>query len=333
MRLRTQPIAALVLGVLALPVPAAAQAGGAPSPSPTGGAEYSAPLSKAKPSNAERPVASEFSVAPRAVTLGGRPARISFRIDDPLSRTVRVRLAFVRVGERRPTARLDLGRRPTGRVVTVTWPGTGAGAVPAGEYVVRLHAVDERGLRLLRGARSSGRATLTVRPKAEPKPEPGPDPVPDPTPPAGPAPPTVSGRFPIAGPYDFGGDEARFGAARTGHTHQGQDITAKEGTPVLAPTAGTVMWRAYQEDGAGYYLVIRGDGAARDYVFMHLREDSLLVGKGDRVGAGQRVAEVGNTGRSFGAHLHFEIWEGGWYTDDGRPVDPRPQLERWAAGR
>jgi murein DD-endopeptidase MepM/ murein hydrolase activator NlpD len=61
---------------------------------------------------------------------------------------------------------------------------------------------------------------------------------------------------------------------------------------------------------------------------MHLQRGSLLVGKGDRVAAGQRLASVGNTGRSFGAHLHFEIWDGPWYAG-GHAIDPLPFLKAW----
>ena len=63
---------------------------------------------------------------------------------------------------------------------------------------------------------------------------------------------------------------------------------------------------------------------------MHLRSGSIPVSTGDPVRTGQLVGEVGNTGRSFGAHLHFEIWVGGWFSG-GAPVDPLPFLQAWAA--
>jgi murein DD-endopeptidase MepM/ murein hydrolase activator NlpD len=141
---------------------------------------------------------------------------------------------------------------------------------------------------------------------------------------------TVSGIFPVQGAYSFGGEGARFGAGRTGHVHQGQDIVAAEGTPVVTPVAGIVHWRAYQAGGAGYYVVIRGDDG-RDYAFMHFQAGSTLVEKGQRVAAGQRLASVGNTGDSQGAHLHFEIWPDGWYASpDSHPIDPLPDLLAWA---
>jgi murein DD-endopeptidase MepM/ murein hydrolase activator NlpD len=135
--------------------------------------------------------------------------------------------------------------------------------------------------------------------------------------------------FPVAGPFDLGGDDARFGARRKGHRHQGQDIVAAEGTPVVAPYAGTVEFVRFQRNGAGWYIVLDGDGEDRDYVFMHLRRGSITVAAGQPVAAGQAIAQVGNTGSSSGAHLHFEVWVGGWY-DGGEPIDPLALLREWA---
>lgn len=142
--------------------------------------------------------------------------------------------------------------------------------------------------------------------------------------------PTVAGVFPVRGTFSLGGDDARFGAGRTGHRHQGQDIAAALGTPVVAPVAGTVWWKANQPSGAGIYLVLRGAADGRDYVFMHLKRGSVLVTPGQTVSAGQQLAQVGSTGASSGPHLHFEIWVGGWASRDGTPIDPLPQLQRWA---
>jgi murein DD-endopeptidase MepM/ murein hydrolase activator NlpD len=135
--------------------------------------------------------------------------------------------------------------------------------------------------------------------------------------------------FPIQGSFSFGGKDSRFGAGRPGHIHQGQDMSAPLGTPVVSPWAGTVEAVKYQAGGAGYYVVVDGDDEDRDYVFMHLRKGSILVERGQAVAKGQQLAEVGSTGSSTGPHLHFEIWvEGGWYTG-GRPVDPLPFLQAW----
>lgn len=147
-----------------------------------------------------------------------------------------------------------------------------------------------------------------------------------PTPPASP---TVPGVFPVLGPWTFGGAGARFGAGRPGHIHQGQDVVAASGQAIVAPVSGTIVWHANQPSGAGYYLVEHGaDG--RDYVFMHLLRGSELVAVGDAVRAGEQLAQVGATGDASGPHLHFEIWVGGWAQRGGAPIDPLPQLKRWA---
>ena len=137
-------------------------------------------------------------------------------------------------------------------------------------------------------------------------------------------------RFPLAGPFTFGGSGSRFGAGRGDRTHQGQDMAAAEGTPVVAPRTGTVEVVRYQASGAGHYIVLDGDGEDRDYVFMHLRTGSVLVTEGQRVRIGAPLGQVGNTGISFGPHLHFEVWVGGgWYTG-GKPIDPLPLLRAWS---
>ena len=135
--------------------------------------------------------------------------------------------------------------------------------------------------------------------------------------------------FPVAGPYALGGEDAVFGAPRRGHTHMGHDVSALRGTPVVAPFAGVIAWVRYQRAGAGHYVVLDADDQ-RDYVFMHLRRGSIPVAQDQRVAAGEQIGEIGSSGRSFGPHLHFEVWVGGWYEQGGEPVDPLPLLQSWA---
>ena len=82
-------------------------------------------------------------------------------------------------------------------------------------------------------------------------------------------------RFPLTGNFSFGGEGARFGAGRPGHIHQGQDVVADSGTPIVAPYSGKISYVAYQ-DAAGYYVVEHADDG-RDYVFMHLIKGSAAV--------------------------------------------------------
>ncbi|SEH11540.1 Peptidase family M23 [Thermoleophilum album] len=139
----------------------------------------------------------------------------------------------------------------------------------------------------------------------------------------------LANAFPLRGPWRLPGPDGRFGAPRADHRHEGQDLVAAEGTPVVAPAAGQVVRVAYQPGGAGHYVVLRDPRMRRDYVFMHLRERSITVVEGQTVATGARIAEVGSTGRSSGPHLHFEVWVGRW-RDGGRPIDPLPLLETWA---
>jgi murein DD-endopeptidase MepM/ murein hydrolase activator NlpD len=169
---------------------------------------------------------------------------------------------------------------------------------------------------------------VKARHKAKPKAQPV-----QPSQPTTPAPsaPPVAGIFPLVGSYSFGEADARFGATRNGHVHEGQDVIAASGTPIVAPVSGTVLWQADQPGGAGIYVVLHG-GDGRDYVFMHIKKDTVLVAVGDAVRAGEQLAQVGATGDASGPHLHFEIWIGGWGTTTGQPIDPLPQLQRWAGG-
>jgi murein DD-endopeptidase MepM/ murein hydrolase activator NlpD len=133
--------------------------------------------------------------------------------------------------------------------------------------------------------------------------------------------------FPVRGKHEFGHAGARFGAGRTGHSHQGQDVFARCGTPMVAARAGKVIYKGYHS-AAGYYLVVAGSGTGQDYLYAHLRAPAL-VGKGDRVYTGQPIGEVGETGNAHGCHLHFELWSSpGWYKG-GRPFDPLSELQRW----
>jgi murein DD-endopeptidase MepM/ murein hydrolase activator NlpD len=132
--------------------------------------------------------------------------------------------------------------------------------------------------------------------------------------------------FPVRGPHDYGGAGSRFGADRGDHRHQGQDIAAAQGTPLVAAHDGQVAFRQYQASGAGHYLVIHGaDGT--DSVYMHLPRRSKLR-PGERVLAGERLGKVGCTGSCTGPHLHFELWTPHWY-DGGSAFDPLRRLKRW----
>lgn len=135
--------------------------------------------------------------------------------------------------------------------------------------------------------------------------------------------------FPILGRHEFGMGAGRFGAARSGHTHQGQDVMAACGTPLVAARGGKVQYAGYQS-AAGNYVVIDGRGTPNDFLYAHMAEPSPLH-TGDTVRTGQPIGIVGDTGDAEGCHLHFEMWgPPGWY-EGGSPFDPLPELEKWDA--
>jgi murein DD-endopeptidase MepM/ murein hydrolase activator NlpD len=316
---------ACVALLAALPSAASAQGGGAAAPSgggsqqgggggsqqdgrggsQAGGVSFGAPVpgkeagTKAtrRPARRKRRGATlltSFELPRKHVYLHGRPARIRFTLSG--RRAVHVRLRVLRAVDRAPVATIDLGERAPGEH-TAAFTGLETGAALAeGTYLLRLAG---RGLR--RAPTASSTAGVEVSHYA----------------------------FPIAGTFDWGGEGSRFGARRHGHSHQGQDLTAAEGTPVVAPRGGLVEVVQYQAAGAGHYVVLDADHEDHDYVFMHLRTGSITVQEGDRVRTGQAIGAVGNTGSSTGPHLHFEIWVGGWYTG-GAPIDPLPLLQSWA---
>jgi murein DD-endopeptidase MepM/ murein hydrolase activator NlpD len=133
--------------------------------------------------------------------------------------------------------------------------------------------------------------------------------------------------FPILGAHDYGGAAGRFGASRAGHTHEGQDVMAACGTPLIAARGGRVQYAGYQA-AAGNYIVIDGRGTSYDMGYMHLLEPSPLQ-EGMTVRTGEPIGLVGQTGDATACHLHFEIWTApGWY-EGGSPIDPLPYLKQW----
>jgi murein DD-endopeptidase MepM/ murein hydrolase activator NlpD len=135
--------------------------------------------------------------------------------------------------------------------------------------------------------------------------------------------------FPVRGAHNYGQSGARFGAGRSGHSHQGQDVMSSCGTKLVAARGGVVKFKGYQGN-AGNYLVIDAEGEDSDQAYMHLASPSPLD-KGDRVYTNQFIGPVGQTGDATACHLHFEMWSApGWY-DGGAPFDPLPYLQAWDA--
>jgi murein DD-endopeptidase MepM/ murein hydrolase activator NlpD len=98
--------------------------------------------------------------------------------------------------------------------------------------------------------------------------------------------------------------------------HTGLDFPAPIGTPIYAAAGGVVVTNEYHPQYGNMLEVDHGN----DLVTRYAHASRILVKKGDLVKRGQRIADVGNTGRSTGAHLHFEVWV------QGVPQDPQKFL-------
>ncbi len=101
--------------------------------------------------------------------------------------------------------------------------------------------------------------------------------------------------------------------------HNGLDLAAPLGTPIAAPSAGTVdtILIEYGKRNTGRYVILdHGNGLSTFY--SHLND--ILVKKGQRVARGETIATVGNTGLSTGPHLHFEVRE------NGESIDPSDRI-------
>jgi murein DD-endopeptidase MepM/ murein hydrolase activator NlpD len=129
--------------------------------------------------------------------------------------------------------------------------------------------------------------------------------------------------FPVAGTHTFGDG---FGAARSGHSHMGQDIMAACGTPLVAVSRAKVKFVSFQSL-AGNYVVIRNKKLHQDYMYAHLAARASVT-KGTVVQPGQQIGIVGQTGDATACHLHFELWLGKWYRG-GHAVDPLPYLQTY----
>ena len=98
-----------------------------------------------------------------------------------------------------------------------------------------------------------------------------------------------------------------------GHSalHTGLDFPASNGTPILAAAGGVVVAQEYHPAYGNMVEIDHGN----DLVTRYAHASSVLVKKGDLVKRGQKIAEVGSTGRSTGSHLHFEVLVQGVFQD------------------
>lgn len=91
--------------------------------------------------------------------------------------------------------------------------------------------------------------------------------------------------------------------------HNGVDLAAPNGSPILAAYDGEVVAAAYSGSMGNYVMIDHGDSLYT--IYMHA--SALYVSKGDLVAKGEQIAAVGSTGRSTGPHLHFGVRKNGSY--------------------
>jgi len=228
-------------------------------------------------------------VTPRHAYFAGRQVEITFGLVAPAPLVLQIDIVRDRTDQ--PVRRLD-ATAEVGETQLVAWDGlTGGGEVaPNGSYRVRIRSPDGR-------VRRGGAFTLR------------------------------SHTYPVRGRHADRGAAGAFGVGRNGgRRHEGFDINAACGTPLVAARGGSVVRAGYDPVLYGNVVIIRGERTQRDYWYSHLKNATRLR-VGDHVRTGQRIGSVGATGnaRTIGCHLHFEL------RSRGRPTDPAPRLRAWDA--
>ena len=227
-------------------------------------------------------------VSPRHAYFAGRPVAFTFAI--AAAAPLDLRVDVVRAASGRVVRSWALPAVAPGPRIAATWDGVTAGGdvAASGRYRVRIAAADGT-------TRAAGSFTLR------------------------------SHVYPIRGRHADRGPAGEFGVGRSGgRTHEGFDVDARCGTPVLAARGGVVVRAGHDPVLYGNVVIIRGERTRRDYWYSHLLRTPRLRA-GDRVTTGRRIGSVGATGnaRTIGCHLHFEL------RSRGRPIDPEPELRAW----
>ena len=100
--------------------------------------------------------------------------------------------------------------------------------------------------------------------------------------------------------------------------HNGIDIAAREGEPIHAADSGTVVKVEFSPDGYGHYIILQHKN---NFQTLYAKCEKILAKEGQAVKTGDIIAACGNSGRSTGPHLHFELRK------DGEPIDPEKYVE------
>lgn len=118
--------------------------------------------------------------------------------------------------------------------------------------------------------------------------------------------------------FPVGGELSSYFGPRWGSFHEGIDIAAPYGTPIMAADSGQVVFRGWS---GSYGNMIKIDHGGGSLVTMYAHLSSFNVSHGDSVAKGEVIGYVGNTGFSTGPHLHFEVHV------DGDPINPLSYYE------
>jgi murein DD-endopeptidase MepM/ murein hydrolase activator NlpD len=253
-----------------------------------------------------RAVVTRFAVSTPTWAAGSSAPTLAVRLDAARQTAARVQVRVEDRATKRVVLRQSLGVLRSG--VDVTTPVTPRLAAKPGRYRLQLIARDQTGRR---STKVQALDVAAARPAAAATPA------------------AKSGYvFPVQGACNFRTLAAqRFHSAReAGRAHNGQDIGTFDGfPPVVAVTAATVSQVFYDDAGGGWTIVFAGDDKI-DYGYLHLKAGSIVVAPGQRVTAGQRVANAGNTGGDYEPHLHFEMRPTPWSARRADAIDPMPLL-------
>lgn len=127
--------------------------------------------------------------------------------------------------------------------------------------------------------------------------------------------------YPTGRPITKGWLSSKYGTRNDPFTgkpefHKGVDLAGKEGSDIISVGAGVVTWAGKRYGYGNLVEVTHGSG----YVTRYGHAKEVLVKEGETVKKGQKIALMGNTGRSTGPHVHFEVWV------HGKTVDPSKYL-------
>ncbi len=247
-----------------------------------------------KPGNTPR-IVDAVAKFRRFYSGGTQPQAFVFQVSS-LQSTVQANVELVEIASGTVLRQWNVDAK-TNKATNVTWDGSliNGDAAPEGRYQFRLQVSDSAGnvttsTGSLAGKEAKKSATFSYQKYV----------------------------FPIQGSYFMGRGRSA--------GHDGVDVMAKRGTPLVAVTSGKIEYVG-NHGRAGIYLIISGFDNKR-YFYLHMNERPL-VSKGDRVSAGQRIGSVGNTGNTSDYHLHFEVRDKAgknkrsWF---GRTLDPKKFL-------